>query len=52
MRARISKRYSYKSQPKAFKLFLNCLRNGPHKTKFVIFEILKIGILTNFIRFI
>ena len=33
MGAKISKRYSsYKSQLKAFKLFLNFLPNGPHKT--------------------
>ncbi len=52
MGAKISERYSsYKSQPKAFKLFLNFLSNGPHKTTFAIFEILKIEILTNFIRF-
>ena len=29
---------SYKSQPKVFKLFLNFLPNGPHKTTFGIFE--------------
>ncbi len=52
MGAKISKRYSsYKSQPKVFKLFLNILPNGPHKTKFGIFKILKIEILMNFIRF-
>ena len=34
-----------------FKLFVNVLRNGPHKRPFEIFEILKIEILTNFIRF-
>ncbi len=34
MGTKISKRYSYKSQPKAFKLFLNFLSNGPHKTSF------------------
>ncbi len=40
------KRYSsYKSQPKVCKLFLNFLPNGPHKTTFGIFEILKIEIL-------
>ncbi len=43
MGAKISKRNSsYKSQPKAFRLFLNFLPNGPHETTFVIFEILKI----------
>ncbi len=31
--------------------FLNFLPIGPHKTAFGIFEILKIEILTNFIRF-
>ncbi len=52
MGAKISKRYSsYKSQPKVSKPFLNCLPNGPHKSTFGIFEILKIEILTNFIRF-
>ncbi len=52
MGAKISKRYSsYKSQPKGFKLFLNFLPNGPHKSMFGICEILKIEILTNFIRF-
>ncbi len=40
--------YSYKSQPKAFKLFFNFLPDGPHKTTFGIFEILKIEILMNF----
>ncbi len=43
MGAKISKRYSsYKSQPKVLKLFLNFLSNGPNKTTFGIFEILKI----------
>ncbi len=45
---KISKRYSYKSQPKAFKLFLNFLPNDPHKTTFGIFEMLKIEILMIF----
>ncbi len=46
MGAKISKRYSsYKPLPKAFKHFLNFLPNGPHKTLFGIFEILKIEIL-------
>ncbi len=31
MGAKISKRYSYKSQPKVFNLLLNILLNGPHK---------------------
>ncbi len=49
MGAKISKRYSsYKSHPKAFKLFPNFLLNGPHKPKFGIFGILKIEILTIF----
>ena len=48
MGVNISKRYSYKSQPKTFKLFLNFLSNGPHKTTFGIFEILKISILIFF----
>ncbi len=51
MGPQISKRYSYKSQPKVSKPLLNFLPNGPHKTTFGIFEILKIEILTNFIRF-
>ncbi len=51
MGAKISKRYSYKAQLKFFKLFLNFLPNGPHKTMFGIFKILKNEILTNFIRF-
>ncbi len=49
MGVEISKRYSsYKSQPKAFKLFLNILPNGPHKTNFGIFEILSFRFLTIF----
>ncbi len=52
MGAKLPNRYSsYKWQPKVFKLFLNFLTNGPHKTTFGIFEILKIEMLTNFIRF-
>ena len=52
MGVKISKLYfSYKSQPKAFRLFLTFLPNGPHKTTSEIFEILKIEILTNFIHF-
>ncbi len=40
MGAKISKRYSsYKSQPKAFKLFLNFFPNDPYKTTVGIFEI-------------
>ena len=38
-----SKRYySYKSQPKVFKLFLNFLPNGPHKNYVWDFDILKL----------
>ncbi len=52
MGAKISKRYSsYNSQSKVLKLVLNFLPNGPHKSMFGIFEILKIEILMNFIRF-
>ncbi len=52
MGPKISKRYSsYKLQPKAFKLFLNFLPNGPPKTAVGIFEILKIEILIMFFRF-
>ncbi len=52
MGVKISKRYSsYKSHPKVFKLFLNFLPNDPHKTTFGIFEILKIEIIKNCIRF-
>ncbi len=36
---------------KCLKLVLNFPPNGPHKSIFGIFEILKIEILTNFIRF-
>ncbi len=50
--AKISKRYSsYKLQLNDFKLFLTFVPNGPHKTTFGMFDILKIEILTNFIRF-
>ena len=49
MEAKISKRYSsYKLYPKAFKLFLNFLPNGPHKRSFASFVILKIEILMIF----
>ena len=51
MGGKILKCYSYKSQPKAFKLFVNFLLNGPHKTTLGTFEILNIEILTNFIHF-
>ncbi len=51
MGMKISKCYSsYKSQPKDLKLILKFLPSGPHKTTFGILEILKIEILTNFIR--
>ncbi len=50
MEAKISERYSYKLQPKAFKLFLNFLSNGPHKTTFGIFEILRLRFLMIFFR--
>ncbi len=50
MGVKISERYSYKSQPKGFKLLLNFLPNGPHKTAFGIFETLKIEILMIFFR--
>ena len=53
MGSKLSKRHSsYKSEPKAFKIFLNFLPNSPHKTVFGIFEILKIEILTNLFIFI
>ncbi len=49
MGTKISKRYcSCKSQPKAFKLSLNFLSNGPFKSTFEIFKISKIEILTMF----
>ena len=52
MGAKSSKPYSsYKSQPKALKLFVNFLPNGPHKNTFGIFEILKIEILMIFFPF-
>ncbi len=41
----------YKSLLKAFKLFLNILSNGPHKTTVWVLEILKIEILMIFFRF-
>ncbi len=47
-----TQRYSsYKLQPKAFKLLLNFLPNGSHKTTLGFFEILKIEIVTTFFRF-
>ncbi len=48
----MSKLYSYKSQPKVFKLFQKFLHNDPHKTTFGIVEILKIKILTIFFVFV
>ena len=38
----ISKRYSYKLQPKVFKLVLNFSPNGPQKITLGIFEILSL----------
>ncbi len=53
MEAKIPKRYSYKSQPKIPNFScMHFLSNGPQKTTFGIFEILKILILINFIRFV
>ena len=46
----ISKYYSYKSQPKGFKMVLNFPPNGPHKTTLGIFEILSFRLLTIFFR--
>ena len=49
MGVKISKRYySYKLQPKVFKLVLNFPPNGPHKTTLGIFEILSFCFLTFF----
>ncbi len=48
MGAKMSKCYSYQSQPKVFKLFLNFLPNGPHKMMFGIFEIFSFQILMIF----
>ncbi len=46
MGVKISKRYSsHTSQPKVFKLVLNFLPNGPHKTVFEIFDILSFRFL-------
>ncbi len=50
MGAKMSKRYSYKSQPKAFRCLPNFLLNDPHKTTFEIFEILIIE-MERFFRF-
>ena len=52
MGAKVSKRFPYKFQPKVFKLLLNFLPNGPNKSTFGAFEILKIEILTIFFVFI
>ena len=52
MGSKISKRYSYKLQPKVFKRFLIFLLNSPHKTIFRIFEILKTENLTMFVVFV
>ncbi len=52
MRVKISKSYSsYKSQPKAFKFFLNFLPNGPHKTTFVVFEMVLRFLMIYFRKF-
>ena len=51
MGAKISKCYSYRSQPEVFKLFLIFFPNGPDKTAIGIFEILKIEILIYFFSF-
>ena len=56
MGTQIAKRYSsYKSQTKAFKLFLNFLPHSPHKTafgtSFLHLEILEIEILAILYRF-
>ncbi len=50
MGAKISKRYSYKSQPKVLKLFMNFPPNDPHKITLGIFEILSFRFLTNYFR--
>ena len=51
MEVNISKHYSsYKSQPKVFKLVLNFPPSGPHKTVFVIFEILSFRFLRIFFQ--
>ncbi len=49
--SKISKHYSYKPQPKVFKLFLNFLLTGPITTKIGIFGLLKIEILPDFFFF-
>ena len=48
MGVKMSKRFSYKSKPKGFKLVLNFPPNGPHKTTFGIFKILSFRFLTIF----
>ncbi len=51
MGAKISKRYSYKLQPKVLKLVLNFPPNGPHQTTFGNFEILSFWVfLTTIFR--
>ncbi len=48
MGVKISKRYScYKSQPKVFKLFLNFLPNGPHKSTVLDFLNFELTLDTN-----
>ena len=48
MGVKISKRNSYKSEPKVLKLVLKFPPNGPHETTFGIFEILRLWFLTIF----
>ena len=47
---KILKRYSYKWQPKDFKLVLKFPPNGPHKIMLGILEILSFRLLTIFFR--
>ncbi len=50
MGAKISKCYSYESQPKVLKLVLNFPPNGPHRIMFGIFDILSFKFLIIFFR--
>ena len=50
MGIKVSKCYSYKSQPNVFKLVLNFPPSGPHKMTLGIFEILSFWFLTIFFR--
>ncbi len=50
MGAKISKRYSHKSQPKVLKLVLNIPPNGPHIMTLGIFEILSLRFLMIFFQ--